>query len=197
MLSQIPLGKVVIVLVPTGDPPSLRFGHPDVTFGRYRLSSLGVAGYRAGAAAFSGCALRVSARTLSAAKQGGAERPGDGCPCVGAEEIRGAPPLNSRGDEDEHRPSNRATYINEERSVRIPQDTDGAFYLMRGWRVYSLLSNAEVAQQERVIPRNLTPAHWSMQIPSARGTKSACGRVYAVGVSTAYSVTPRLLSKNA
>ena len=77
-------------------------------------------GYRAGAAAFSGCALRVSARTLSAAKQGGAERPGDGCPCVGAEEICGAPPLNSRGgDEDEHRPSNRATYINEERSVRI------------------------------------------------------------------------------
>ena len=30
-------------------------------------------------------------RTLSAAKQGGAERPGDGCPCVGAEEICGAP----------------------------------------------------------------------------------------------------------
>ena len=29
-------------------------------------------------------------RTLSAAKQGGAERPGDGCPCVGAEETCGA-----------------------------------------------------------------------------------------------------------
>ena len=28
-------------------------------------------------------------RTLSAAKQGGAERPGDGCPCVGAEETYG------------------------------------------------------------------------------------------------------------
>ena len=66
----LPLGKVGIVLVPTGDPPSLRFGHPDVTFGRYRLSSLGVAGYRAGAAAFSGCALRVSARTLSDAERG-------------------------------------------------------------------------------------------------------------------------------
>ena len=26
-----PRGKAVIVLVPTGDPPSLRFGHPDVT----------------------------------------------------------------------------------------------------------------------------------------------------------------------
>ena len=71
-------------------------------------------------------------------------------------------------------------------------DTDGAFYLRD-----QLLSNAEVAQQERVIPRNLTPTHWSMQIPSARGTKSACGRVYAVGVSTVYSVTPRLLSRNA
>ena len=45
------LGTVVIVLVPTGNPPSLRFGHPDVTFGRYRLSALG---YYAGAAAFSG-----------------------------------------------------------------------------------------------------------------------------------------------
>ena len=28
-------------------------------------------------------------RTLSAAEQGGAERPGDGCPCVGAEETCG------------------------------------------------------------------------------------------------------------
>ena len=80
-------------------------------------------------------------------------------------------------NEDEHRPSNRATYVNEERSVRIPQDTDGAFYLRD-----QLLSDAEVGQQERVIPRNLTPTRWSMQIPSARGTKSACGRVYAVGV---------------
>ena len=99
--------KAVFVLVPTGDPPSLRFGHPDVTFGRYRLSSLGVAGYRAGAAAFSGCALRVSARTLSVAKQGGAERPGDGCPCVGAEEICGAPPplVGGKRNEDERRPS--------------------------------------------------------------------------------------------
>ena len=40
----LPLGKVGIVLVPTGNPPSLRFGHPDVTFGRYRLSSLELAG---------------------------------------------------------------------------------------------------------------------------------------------------------
>ena len=49
-----------------------------------------------------------------------AERPGDGCPCVGAEEICGAPPLLSEGrNEDVRRPSSRATYINEERSVRI------------------------------------------------------------------------------
>ena len=35
----------------------------------------------------------------------GAERPGDGCPCVGAEEICGAPPLISEGrNEDERRP---------------------------------------------------------------------------------------------
>ena len=40
----VPLGKVVIVLVPTGNPPLLRFGHPDVTFGRYRLFALELAG---------------------------------------------------------------------------------------------------------------------------------------------------------
>ena len=56
------LGTVVIVLVPTGNPPSLRFGHPDVTFGRYRLSSLG---YCAGAAAFSEHVLRITVRRLS------------------------------------------------------------------------------------------------------------------------------------
>ena len=109
--------KAVFVLVPTGNPPSLRFGHPDVTFGRYRLSALG---YCAGAAAFSGCALRVSHGRSPMRSEEEAERPGDGCPCVGAEEICGAPPLLSEGmDEDERRPSSRATYTNEERSVRI------------------------------------------------------------------------------
>ena len=97
----LPRGKVVIVLVPTGNPPSLRFGHPDVTFGRYRLSSLG---YCAGAAVFSGCALRVSHGRSPMRSEEEAERPGDGCPCVGAEEICGAPPLLSEGrNEGEHR----------------------------------------------------------------------------------------------
>ena len=113
----IPHGKAVIVLVPTGNPLSLRFGHPDVTFGRYRLSLLG---YCAGAAAFSGCALRVSHGRSPQRSEEMAERPGDGCPCVGAEEICGAPPLLSEGrNEDEHCPSSNATYLNEERSVRI------------------------------------------------------------------------------
>ena len=190
--------KAVFVLVPTGDPPLLRFGHPDVTFGRYRLSSLGVAGYRAGAAAFSGCALRVSARTLSDAERGGAERPGDGCPCVGAEEICGAPPLPC-GEERGRTPSLEQSNVLKRRTLRPypSRYRRSVLFNVRLASAYSLLSNAEVAQQECVIPRNLTPTHWSMQIPSARGTKSACGRVYAVGVSTAYSVTPRLLSKNA
>ena len=95
--------KAVFVLDPTGHPPSLRFGHPDVTFGRYRLSVLG---YCAGAAAFSGCALRVSHGRSPQRSKEGAERPGDGCPCVGAEEICGAPPLLSEGrNEDGHCPS--------------------------------------------------------------------------------------------
>ena len=49
-----------------------------------------------------------------------AERPGDGCPCVGAEEICGVPPLLSEGrTEDEHRPSSNAMYLNEKCSFRI------------------------------------------------------------------------------
>ena len=100
-LRVVPFGKAVIVLVPTGNPPSLRFGHPDVTFGRYRLSALG---YCAGAAAFSGCALRVSHGRSPMRSEEEAERPGDGCPCVGAEEICGAPPLLSEGrNGGEHR----------------------------------------------------------------------------------------------
>ena len=130
-----------------GHPPSLRFGHPDVTFGRYRLSALG---YCAGAAAFSGCALRVSARTLSDAERGGAERPGDGCPCVGAEEICGAPPLILR-TKTKNAPS-------------VSLDTDGAFYLRD-----ELLSDAEVSQQERVIPGDFTPT----RIPAGTTTVTA------------------------
>ena len=100
-----------------------------------------------------------------------------GCPCR---------------NEDERRPLEQSN-LHKRRTLRpYHLDTDGAFYLRD-----QLLSNAEVAHQKCVIPRNLTPTHWSMQIPSARGTKSACGRVYAVGVSTAYSVMPRLLIRNA
>ena len=73
-----------------GHPPSLRFGHPDVTFGRHRPSTH---------ARLPEVARRVFrmrpqgvSRALSAAKQGEAERPGDGCPCVGAEETCGVPP---------------------------------------------------------------------------------------------------------
>ena len=127
----------------------------------------------------------------------GAERPGDGCPCVGAEEICGAPPLPC-GEERGRTPSLEQSNVLKRRTLRpYPSRYRRSVLLKRGLPGYSLLSNAEVAQQERVIPRNLTPTHWSMQIPSARGTKSACGRVYAVGVSTAYSVTPRLLMRNA
>ena len=100
-----------------------------------------------------------------------------GCPCR---------------NEDERRPLEQSN-LHKRRPLRpYHLDTDGAFHLRD-----QLLSNAEVAHQECVIPCNLTPTHWSMQIPSARDTKSACGRVYAVGVSTAYSVMPRLLIRNA
>ena len=73
-----------------GHPPSLRFGHPDVTFGRHRPSTRTLS-YRGGAPCFpdapSGC---QPGRSPQRSKER-AERPGDGCPCVGAEETCGAP----------------------------------------------------------------------------------------------------------
>ena len=70
-----------------GHPPSLRFGHPDVTTEATETSTHPP----------NRCSYvfrkrpQGVTRTLSAAKQGGAERPGDGCPCVGAEETCSAP----------------------------------------------------------------------------------------------------------
>ena len=44
-----------------------------------------------------------------------AERPGDGCPCVGAEEICGAPSLLSEGrNEDGHQRLQRSDKPNED-----------------------------------------------------------------------------------
>ena len=73
-----------------GHPPSLRFGHPDVTFGRHRPSTRTL-GYPRWRAVFSGCALRVSHGRSPQRSKERAERPGDGCPCVGAEETCGVP----------------------------------------------------------------------------------------------------------
>ena len=113
----IPHGKAVIVLVPTGNPPSLRFGHPDVTSDDTAFPRWGTVRVRPRFPdAPSGCQPGRSPMRSEEM----AERPGDGCPCVGAEEICGAPPLLSEGrNEDEHCPSSNATYLNEERSVRI------------------------------------------------------------------------------
>ena len=78
-----------------GHPPSLRFGHPDVTFGRHRPSTRPL-GYRRWRAVFSGSALRVSHGRSPMRSEEEAERPGDGCPCVGAEETCGVPSQPAR-----------------------------------------------------------------------------------------------------
>ena len=92
-----------------GHPPSLRFGHPDVATEATETSTHPPeVAYRCahreplGAATFSGSALRVSHGRSSAAKQGGAERPGDGCPCVGAEETCSAPRSLGRSEVPTH-----------------------------------------------------------------------------------------------
>ena len=77
-----------------GHPPSLRFGHPDVTTEATETSTHPPeVAYRCahreplGAATFSGSALRVSHGRSPQRSKEEAERPGDGCPCVGAEET--------------------------------------------------------------------------------------------------------------
>ena len=73
-----------------GHPPSLRFGHPDVTYGRHRPSTharLPEVARRVFRQAPSGCHTDA----LPQRSKERAERPGDGCPCVGAEETYGVP----------------------------------------------------------------------------------------------------------
>ena len=96
----VPLGKAVIVLVPTGNPPSLRFGHPDVTSDDTAFPRWGTVRVRPRFPdAPSGC--QPGRSPMRSEEE--AERPGDGCPCVGAEEICGAPSLLSEGrNEDGH-----------------------------------------------------------------------------------------------
>ena len=93
--------KAVIVLVPTGNPPSLRFGHPDVTSDDTAFPCWGTVRVRPRFPdALSGCHPGRSPQR----SEEEVERPGDGCPCVGAEEICGVPPLLSEGrNEGEHR----------------------------------------------------------------------------------------------
>ena len=74
-----------------GHPPSLRFGHPDVTSDD--TAPPRTLGYSRWRAVFSGCALRVSHGRSPQRSKEKAERPGDGCPCVGAEETCGVLPL--------------------------------------------------------------------------------------------------------
>ena len=90
-VAWIPHGKRYSSSFLQGHPPSLRFGHPDVTFGRHRPSTRTL-GYRRWRAVFSGSALRVSHGRSPQRSKEKAERPGDGCPCVGAEETCGVPP---------------------------------------------------------------------------------------------------------
>ena len=81
-----------------GHPPSLRFGHPDVATEATETSTHPP----------NRCSYvfrkrpQGVARTLSVAKQGGAERPGDGCPCVGAEETCSAPRSLGRSEVPTH-----------------------------------------------------------------------------------------------
>ena len=74
-----------------GNPPSLRFGHPDVASGGYSYPALRLGARARRRAVFSGSALRVSHGRSPMRSEERAERPGDGCPCVGAEETCGVP----------------------------------------------------------------------------------------------------------
>ena len=92
------------VLVPTGNPPSLRFGHPDVTTDDTAPPR---APRTAGVAIPSGSDIRVPPRALSAAKQGEAERPGAAGTPAGAEEGYIVHPPSPCKNEDDNRLSKR------------------------------------------------------------------------------------------
>ena len=69
-----------------------------------------------------------------------AERPGDGCPCVGAEEICGAPPLLSEGrNEGEHRGNHDKTVFWLSRKTTTPRKI---IVLPGGWSVATLPTSA-------------------------------------------------------
>ena len=78
------------VLVPTGNPPSLRFGHPDVTTDD--TAPPRTLGYPRWRAVFSGCALRVSHGRSPMRSEEEAERPGAAGAPAGAEEGYSVPP---------------------------------------------------------------------------------------------------------
>ena len=92
------LGWVRYTLPPLlqGNPPSLRFGHPDVASGGYSYPALRLGARARRRAVFSGSALRVSHGRSPMRSEERAERPGDGCPCVGAEETCGVPSQPAR-----------------------------------------------------------------------------------------------------
>ena len=81
----------MLVLVPTGNPPSLRFGHPDVTTDDTAPPRHAHTSPERRVAIPSGSDIRVPPRTLSAAKQGEAERPGAAGAPAGAEEGYSVP----------------------------------------------------------------------------------------------------------
>ena len=105
-----------------GNPPSLRFGHPDVASGGYSYPALRLGARARRRAVFSGSALRVSHGRSPQRSKERAERPGDGCPCVGAEETCGVPSQPARRGRT---PPLRAPKHCQGEPVHLPAATSG------------------------------------------------------------------------
>ena len=91
------------VLVPTGNPPSLRFGHPDVTTDDTAPPHDAPSLAGAGVAIPSGSDIRVPPGRSPQRSKERAERPGAAGAPAGAEEGYSVPPTPSCRNKDEYR----------------------------------------------------------------------------------------------
>ena len=100
------------------------------------------------------------AQTLSAAKQGGAERLCDGCPCVGAEEICGVPSSNPCRSVDNTVPS--------------AYPLQSCLSQLKKYQTFNLRSRPQFCYREQVVlpacassPPNPVPPHPRLVEPQA------------------------------
>ena len=123
-----------------GHPPSLRFGHPDVTTDDTAPPRHAHTSPERRVAIPSGSDIRVPPRTLSAAKQGEAERPGTAGAPAGAEEGYSVPthpaPVGTRTITAFRAESMRPSFSKRKQPCRTRKHERGAASHLRRQRLF-------------------------------------------------------------